>query len=92
MSAKQQELNKRYEAETDVMDWLTQAYEITRFDRDFVSIPEMTARLQDLGYRGGSTWAISRDIGKALRREGLTETQRNVADGRPKGFAGIKIR
>ena len=92
MAIKQQELNKRYEAETDVLDWLVQRYDITRNDKDFVSIPDMTIALQDMGYRGGITWYISRDIGKALRREGLRETQRDTNAGRPKGFAGIRVR
>lgn len=92
MTAKQAELNRRYESETDILDWLLQFYEITRDPKDFQSIPDMTAKLQEAGYRGGSTWAISREIGRALRRYGLMPTQRKVADGRPAGFAGIKIR
>lgn len=92
MTAKQTELNHRYEAETDILDWLLRHYEITRNPDDFEAIPDMTAKLQDIGYRGGNTWAISREIAKALKREQLTVTQRRMGEGRPKGFIGIRAR
>lgn len=92
MATKQAELNRRYEAETDALDWLLKHYEITRNPDDFEAIPDMVSKLQESGYRGGSTWAISREIGKALKREQLTQTQRRTGEGRPKGFTGIRAK
>lgn len=92
MTTKQTELNRRYESETDILDWMLRHYEITNNPDDFEAIPDMTAKLQEIGYRGGSTWAISREIVKALKREQLTQTQRRIGEGRPKGFVGIRVR
>ena len=82
-------LNREYEVDSGVLDWIQRFYTITRDDADFVPTYAMAAKLQEGGFRGKPTDVLQREIGIELTRLGLAKGQRRLEGERPPGYYGL---
>jgi predicted P-loop ATPase len=76
----QHEINKRYELETPIKDWLVQYFTVTEDDTDMLSMGEIIDHLADKGHRlSGTERAQAMEIGRVL--SGLGSTVKHTRTG-----------
>lgn len=85
-------LNRDYEVDSGLVDWILKFYTVSRAADDFVPTRAIAAKLQDGGFRGKSTDSLQREIGIELTRLGLTRGQRTIDGQRPQGYYGLVAR
>lgn len=89
----QAELNEHYEADRGVLDWILALCTISESRADFTTTQQIAAKLQEAGYRAGSTEILHRDVGYALRKLGLEKGQRRLGGkGGTTGYYGILLK
>lgn len=88
----QSSINRRYEVDTGLMDWILEHFVITNEDADFVSTAAIALKLQEQGYKCYNTSILQKEIGSTLAKEGLKQGQRRIEDSRLRGYYGIKHR